>query len=225
MSARRQGWVARGGEPPASRLQAPGCQTPGWFPRSVKRHFPFFCARVCAPGLPGPVHWGRRRAQGGGESRYERRGEKVRREGSSRRRALEMVGCRLPAFRRAALPASGAHGVMGLLPTKFLQTLFSAAFQIKRPKGSALCLWLRLRTATPTVSRSTSRPVQRWCSFQTTSTYSYTTSHSRNVGSLLPDASVCPSGLKHTDNTESSCPSSVLTHAPVSTSHSRTVLS
>ena len=37
---------------------------------------------------------------------------------------------------------------MGLLPTKYPQTLFSAAFQIKRLKESALCLWLRLRTAT-----------------------------------------------------------------------------
>ena len=51
------------------------------------------------------------------------------------------------------------------------------------------------------------------------------TSHSRTVLSWLPEASCFPSGLKHTDLTQSPCPSSVLTHAPVSTSHSRTVLS
>ena len=148
----------------AALVQAPGCRLQGarrqgGFQDRLKGIFHFFVPEFARRACPGPVHWGRRRAQGGGESRYERRGEKVRREGSSRRRALEMVGCRLPAFRRATLPTNGAHGVMGLLPTKYLQTLFSAAFQIKRPKGSALCLWLRLRTATPTVSRSTSRPV------------------------------------------------------------------
>ena len=40
---------------------------------------------------------------------------------------------------------------------------------------------------------------------------------------LLTDASCIPSGLKHTDHTELPCPSGVLTHAPVSASHSRTV--
>ena len=43
--------------------------------------------------------------------------------------------------------------------------------------------------------------------------------------SALPDANRRPSGLKHTEYTETPCPSSVLTHAPVSASHSRTVLS
>ena len=41
----------------------------------------------------------------------------------------------------------------------------------------------------------------------------------------MPDATRSPSGLKHTDVTSSPCPSSVLTHAPVSASHSRTVVS
>ena len=52
--------------------------------------------------------------------------------------------------------------------------------------------------------------------------HSYTSSHSRAVLSLLPDATIRPSGLKHTDFTPSPCPSSVLAHAPVSASHSRT---
>ena len=51
------------------------------------------------------------------------------------------------------------------------------------------------------------------------------TSHSRTVLSLLPDASRRPSGLKHTEITPRPCPSSILTHSPVSASHSRTVLS
>ena len=42
---------------------------------------------------------------------------------------------------------------------------------------------------------------------------------------MLLDPSRRPSGLKHTDHTETPCPLSVLTHAPVSTSHSRTVRS
>ena len=54
---------------------------------------------------------------------------------------------------------------------------------------------------------------------------SYTSSDSRAVLSPLHDATIRPSGLKHTDSTESPCPSSVLTHAPVSASHSRTVVS
>ena len=56
----------------------------------------------------------------------------------------------------------------------------------------------------------------------------YTSSHSRTVLSQLPDATCFPSGLKHTEVTEVTAlryPSSVLTHAPVSASHSRTVLS
>ena len=55
--------------------------------------------------------------------------------------------------------------------------------------------------------------------------HSYTSSHTRAVLSALPDANVRPSGLKLTDLTPCPCPSSVLAHAPVSTSHSRTVLS
>ena len=51
------------------------------------------------------------------------------------------------------------------------------------------------------------------------------TSHSRTVLSMLPDATRRPSGLKLTDFTIPRCPSSVLTHAPVSTSHGRTVSS
>ena len=55
--------------------------------------------------------------------------------------------------------------------------------------------------------------------------HSYTSSHSHALKSPLPDATIRPSGLKHTDHTSSSCPSSVLTHAHVAASHSRTVLS
>ena len=55
--------------------------------------------------------------------------------------------------------------------------------------------------------------------------HSYTSSHTRAVESPLPDANVRPSGLKHTEGTVLLCPSSVLAHAPVSTSQSRTVLS
>ena len=55
--------------------------------------------------------------------------------------------------------------------------------------------------------------------------HSYTSSHTRAVQSPLHDASCRPSGLQHTDHTAYRCPSSVLTHAPVSTSQSRTVLS
>ena len=55
--------------------------------------------------------------------------------------------------------------------------------------------------------------------------HSYTSSHTRAVESPLPDANVRPSGLKLTDLTPFPCPSSVLAHAPVSTSQSRTVLS
>ena len=54
--------------------------------------------------------------------------------------------------------------------------------------------------------------------------HSYTSSHSRAVLSLLPDATIRPSGLKHTELTQRPYPSSVLAHAPVSASHSRTVL-
>ena len=42
---------------------------------------------------------------------------------------------------------------------------------------------------------------------------SYTSSHSRTVLSLLPDATIRPSGLKHTERTIPPCPSSVLTRA------------
>ena len=43
--------------------------------------------------------------------------------------------------------------------------------------------------------------------------HSYTSSHSRTVLSLLPDATIRPSGLKHTERTIPPCPSSVLTRA------------
>ena len=43
--------------------------------------------------------------------------------------------------------------------------------------------------------------------------HSYTSSHSRTVLSLLPDATIRPSGLKHTECTIPPCPSSVLTRA------------
>ena len=75
------------------------------------------------------------------------------------------------------------------------------------------------------------RAAQRvlWCvishALDPTTSTCYTGSHSRTALSSLPDATSRPSGLKHTDFTQSPCPSSVLTHAPVSTSHSRTVLS
>ena len=55
--------------------------------------------------------------------------------------------------------------------------------------------------------------------------HSYTSSHSRTVLSLLLDATIRPSGLKHTEFTQPPCPWSVLTHAPVTASHTRTVLS
>ena len=55
--------------------------------------------------------------------------------------------------------------------------------------------------------------------------HSYTSSHSCPVLSALHDATIRPSGLKHAEVTKPTCPSSVLTHALVSTSHSRTVLS
>ena len=55
--------------------------------------------------------------------------------------------------------------------------------------------------------------------------HSYTSSHSRTHLSVLPDATIRPSGLmKHTECTIPPCPSSVLTHAPVSASHSRSMV-
>ena len=70
-------------------------------------------------------------------------------------------------------------------------------------------------------ARGGASPQPRFSAARMATTYmklghSYTSSHSRAELSLLPDATIRPSGLKHTEFTPKLCPSSVLAHATVS---------